>query len=106
MDRIEQIDDTAQEFSDRFGTLPPEVKNLLYAIKIKLLAAKAGIESVSTEHGQIILRLFEGLRFDRQKLEPLLRDGIRSGLSQLQLNTRRLGREWQEVLEEVVRRVG
>jgi len=105
LDKVEQIKDMAQEFSDRFGTLPPEVENLLYALRIKILASKAGIESISTEHGQIIIRLFTGLQFDRQKLEPILRDGIKLGFSQLRLNPKRLGKEWQQVLEEVVENI-
>ncbi|TET41306.1 MAG: transcription-repair coupling factor, partial [Dehalococcoidia bacterium] len=104
LEKVEQVDDVTHEFSDRFGPLPPEVKNLLYAVKIKILAARAGIESISTEHGQIILRLFQGMQLDKQKLEPV-RDGIKLGLSQLRLNLKRLGREWQEVLEEVVREI-
>ena len=81
LDKIEQIGNMAQEFSDRFGGLPPEVENLLYTVKIKILASRAGIESISTEHGQIIIRLFQGMQLDRQKLEPVLRDGIKLGFS-------------------------
>jgi len=103
LDRIEQVEALAQEFSDRFGSLPVEVKNLLYAVKVKALAAKAGIESISTEDRQIILRLFEGMQFDRQKLEPIFKDGIKVSTSQIRLNLKRLGKEWQGVLEEVVR---
>ncbi len=103
--KVEQIESLTQEFSDRFGALPPEVTNLLYAVKIKILATRAVIESISTEHGQIVLRLFDGLYFDKQKLEPLMKDGIKVGSSQLRLNPKRLGTEWQEVLEEVLRRV-
>ncbi len=103
---VEQIEAIAQEFSDRFGALPPEIKNLLYAVRIKALAAKAGIESISTEHGEIILMLFEGMRFDKQKLEPILKDGIKFHPFHLRLNPKRLGSEWQQVLEEVVGRVG
>ncbi|GAI15845.1 unnamed protein product, partial [marine sediment metagenome] len=73
---------------------------------LKILAAKAGIESISTEQGQIILRLLQGMQFNKQKLAPFLKDGIKLGLSQLHLNPRRLGKEWQGVLEEVLRRVG
>ena len=102
LDRVEQLEPIAQEFSDRFGTPPPEVENLLYAVRMKILAARAGIESISTEYGEIVLSLFEGMRFDRQKLEPLLREGIRAGAYQLRLNLRRLGNQWQYVLEEVL----
>ena len=101
LEKVEQVEDLAQEFSDRFGSLPLEVKNLLYAVKIKALAAKAGIESISTEDGQIILRRFQGLQFDRQKLEPV-RDGIRLSLTQLRLNPKRLGKEWRGVLEGIL----
>jgi len=105
LEKVEQIEDLAREFSDRFGSLPPEVKNLLYAVKIKVLAAKTGIESISTERGQIIFRLFEGIQFDKQKLEPFLKDGIKVGTSQLRLNPKRLGNEWQRVLEEIINRI-
>ena len=104
LEKVEQIEDLAHEFSDRFGSLPTEVKNLLYAVKIKVLAAKAGIESISTERGQITLRLFQGMQFDKQKLQPV-RDGIQLGLSQLRLNPKRMGSEWQKVLEEIVNKI-
>ncbi len=106
LDRIEQVEPVAHEFSDRFGTPPPEVENLLYAVRIKILAAGAGIESVSTQRGEIVLSLFEGMRFDRHKIEPLLRDGIKLSTFQIRLHPRKLGEGWQKVLEEVVRRVG
>jgi len=106
LDRPEQIDNLAADFKDRFGTLPSEVDNLLYAARIKVLAARAYIESVTTERGEIVLRLVEGLRFDRQKLQPVLRDGIRVGNNQLGLSRRRLGKEWRDVLVDVLKRVG
>ncbi|MBA7669073.1 Transcription-repair-coupling factor [subsurface metagenome] len=106
MDKVEQVEALGGEFSDRFGTLPTEVKNLLYAVKIKTLAARAGIESIATEDSQIVLRLFPGMQFNKQKLEPLLRDGIKLGTTQLRLHPKRLGGEWQGVLEEVLRGIG
>ncbi len=106
LEKAEQIEAIAQELNDRFGALPPEVENLLYAVKIKALAHKAGIESVSSEHGEIILQLFEGMRFDKQKLQPVLRDGMKVGATQLRLNVRRLGKEWQGVLEDVLQGIG
>jgi transcription-repair coupling factor (superfamily II helicase) len=106
LDKVEQVEDMTKEFSDRFGSLPIEVKNLLYAVKVKILAAKAGIESIATEDGQIVLRLFDGMQFDKQKLEPLFKDGVKVSTTQLRLDLKRLRGEWQKVLEEVVRRVG
>lgn len=102
----EQVEVLRSDFKDRFGELPPEVENLLYAVRIKLLAAKAGMESISTEGSQIVLRLFDGIRFDKQKLEPVLRDGIKYGLIQLKINYKKFGKKWREVLEEVLGVVG
>ena len=102
VEEVGQLEPLAQEFQDRFGALPGEVQNLLYAVRIKLLAAQAGIESVTTEHGQIVIRRFEGFPFDRQKLETVIRDGVRVGHTQISLNLRRLGSKWKGVLEEIL----
>ena len=101
----EQIEALAEELNDRFGSPPPEVRNLLYAVKIKALTAKVSIESISTEEGQIVLRRFDGMRFDKPKLEPLLKDGVRIGLTQISLSPKRLGKEWPQVLENVLKRI-
>jgi len=106
LDSPEQVDNMVADFKDRFGPLPPEAENLLYAARVKLLAARAYVESVTTEHREIVLRLVEGLCFDRQKLQPVLRDGVRVGHNQLGLNRRRLGREWRDVLVDVLKRAG
>ncbi|TET25936.1 MAG: transcription-repair coupling factor, partial [Dehalococcoidia bacterium] len=98
VDKVEPIEDLAKEFGDRFGRPPPEVKNLLYAVKIKALAARSGIESVATEHGQIIIRLFEGMQFNEKQRQLTLPDGVRMTQSQLRLNLKRLGEEWRPVL--------
>jgi len=101
----EQIEAVRQELRDRFGTPPNEVENLLYALRIKVLAAKAGIESVSTEQGQIIIRKFEGTRFDKEKLQPLVRDGVKIGATQVQINPKQLRGEWRGVVEGIVERM-
>ncbi len=101
---VEEIEAFASEFSDRFGRLPKEVKNLLYSVRIKALAAGAGIEAIATEHGQIILIPFEGMRFDKRKFETLQRDGIKIGLNQIRINYKKLA-DWSQVLEEVIRRL-
>ena len=51
----EELQALAGEFLDRFGSLPDEVENLLYQLQIKLLAAQAGVEAVSSENGQLLL---------------------------------------------------
>jgi transcription-repair coupling factor (superfamily II helicase) len=103
LDKVEDVEEMAQEFRDRFGAMPVEVKNLLYAVRVKLLAAKAGVESISTEDGQIILRLLEGMKFTpRQRTLPLP-DGVRMGTSQIRVSYERI-KGWERVLEGVLKK--
>jgi transcription-repair coupling factor (superfamily II helicase) len=99
----EQIEILKYDFKDRFGSLPQEVENLLYSINIKLLGAKKGFESVSTEDNQIVLRLLPGMHFNREKLEPILRNGIKFGLIQIKLDYKKLGKKWPGILEEIIK---
>ena len=40
--------------------------------------------------------------FDKQKLEPILRDEITVGRMRIMINYKKMGKEWREVLEGVV----
>jgi transcription-repair coupling factor (superfamily II helicase) len=102
VERVEQVAALAQEFGDRFGKLPAEVKNLLYALRLKLLATKAGVESVSTEDGQIIIRFFEGMQLDRKKLEPFLGDGVTAGKNQVSIRYKK-AEGWRGILEGILK---
>lgn len=53
---LTEIEAIFEEFTDRFGIPPKPVRNLLFQLKIKLLAEIAGISSVTVESGQIVLR--------------------------------------------------
>ncbi len=105
LETVAQVEALAGEFSDRFGAMPPEVENLLYALRIKIQAAKAGIESISTHDGQIIVKRFQGLQFDRQKLEQAFKDRVKVSTTQLRLNYRHPRSKWRELLEEILKGV-
>jgi transcription-repair coupling factor (superfamily II helicase) len=98
----EKLDDILREYTDRFGSPPPEVNNLIYALKVKALAAKAGIESISTEEDSIVLRRFRGLPFDAQKFISSLRDGVTIGHTQIRINYKKQGSEWRKALERML----
>lgn len=51
-----EVEALAGEFGDRFGPLPDLVVNLLYQIRVRLLAERAALGSVAWEAGQIVLR--------------------------------------------------
>ncbi len=60
-----EIEALQEEFVDRFGPLPEEVKELLFFMRIKAKAELAGLVSVTAEGDQIVLRfppLPEGIK--------------------------------------------
>jgi transcription-repair coupling factor (superfamily II helicase) len=52
-----ELEAFAEELRDRFGNPPLAVDNLLYQLRVKVLAQKAGVESVTMENGSLALRL-------------------------------------------------
>ncbi|MCX7911566.1 MAG: transcription-repair coupling factor, partial [Dehalococcoidales bacterium] len=102
---VRRVEDIRREYTDRFGTPPPEVENLLYVVKIRVLAAGAGISSLKTEDGYIVLRRFGDIPFNAGALATLRRDGIEVGRTQIRLARARLGAAWQQALETVVSRL-
>ena len=98
----ERLDDILKEYADRFGTPPPEVANLFFAVRIKGLAARAGIESITTEEGQIILRRFGALPFDMHKFMKSLTDGVTVGRTQVKIEYAKV-KGWKQKLEGVIK---
>ncbi len=45
-----------QEFADRFGPVPEEVENLLYVVRVKVLAVNVGVEAIGLEEGQVLIK--------------------------------------------------
>ncbi|MFA5309284.1 MAG: transcription-repair coupling factor [Dehalococcoidales bacterium] len=97
------LDDVLKEYTDRFGTPPPEVQNLLYAVRIKGLAVKAGIESISTEEDHIILRRFQGLPFNARKFVASLTEDVTIGRTQIRIDYKKIGKGWRNTLEGIIK---
>ena len=73
---LAEIDAIFEEFTDRFGIPPKPVRNLLFQLKIKILAELTNISSVNIENNQIVMR-FRGdeLPSDLPPLKPEVRLG-------------------------------
>lgn len=56
LDSEADLDAIVEEFADRFGPIPPMVKDLLYQMKVKIRSEKAGLASVGIENDQLVLR--------------------------------------------------
>jgi transcription-repair coupling factor (superfamily II helicase) len=105
VEHIEEVEDMAREFKDRFGPLPEAVDNLIYIVKIKILAARAEVSSVSTQGRQIVIKPKETVIASVAKkcLGKSYNGAVKIGATQIKLDTRLLGGRWTEVLEEILR---
>jgi transcription-repair coupling factor (superfamily II helicase) len=100
VEHIEEVADVAQEFKDRFGALPQPVENLLYMVKIKALATRAKVSSISTQGKQIVIKPQTDSRW-LIATSPI--DGtVKIGATQIKLDTKLLGDRWTGVLEEIL----
>jgi len=93
----EEVDRLSQELEDRFGQLPRAVKNLLFVMRIRALAAHAGVESVFVQERQLVLALGETARVDPVRLDWTRGEGIRLGANHLRIDMRRYGKRWAGV---------
>ena len=69
---LEEVDAIAVELADRFGSIPDEVDNLLYQLRIKVLAGASGVNAISIEEGKLAVRC--------QRLESVNRTGLQRRL--------------------------
>ncbi len=77
-----ELDALGSEFRDRFGQLPEMTQNLLYQMRVKLRAEKAGLSAVSQESsGQILLKYAAPVDGSEPLRLPDLGNGVRGGKS-------------------------
>jgi len=100
----EAIAQVEQELQDRFGPLPEPAQNLMFQLRIKVLAQKAGASSVTLEGGQMVIH--------SDQLEDVDRIGLQQRLGEMARVTRKMvvipqynQREWQKLLAQVLEKM-
>ncbi len=104
VDSLEEMYELGAEIEDRFGPLPLQVKNLLYIVRLKLMARGSGIRDIIGEKGQIVIRLGPGFTIDKTALQEYFGEKLKVGTSQLRLDIKRAGKQWKKILEDLVER--
>ena len=103
---LKSIDEMAKELKDRFGEMPEPVANLLYQLRLKILAMEAGARAIITESGQIVVRADSLLEIDRPGLQRRLSPATNITPRQLTLPLHPKQAVWQEELEKTLRLMG
>jgi transcription-repair coupling factor (superfamily II helicase) len=101
-----EIDEMAEELADRFGPIPDPVHNLLYQLRIKVLAQKAQVTAVITDGGQIRIRLpLLETGLNRFHLQRYLGDAVRVSRKAIWMKRELSTHEWQVALVQVLERL-
>ncbi len=87
-----------QELRDRFGPMPASARNLVWVVRLRLLATAATIGSVQTENDALVIRTLPGRELDRTGLTGKLpaRSSVTPHMVRLDRDT--LGDNWREGL--------
>jgi transcription-repair coupling factor (superfamily II helicase) len=72
-----EIDSLRSELADRFGSPPLPVENLLYQLRVKILALRANVESVTSDQDQLAIRRSGLAKADRSSLQRTLGHNVR-----------------------------
>jgi transcription-repair coupling factor (superfamily II helicase) len=99
----EEIAAMTQELEDRFGELPEPVANLLYQLRLKALALESGVQAISIDSGQIVIKA-EGLEeLDRAGLQRRVGPQVRVSRRQIWVPLHPNPSIWQAELEKILR---
>ena len=105
IDELGGVEEMEGELRDRFGPLPWQVQNLLYVVRLKLQARRAGIESVTREDKRIVLRLQDQVGGARQPLQRALGHRVEVGNAQILLEWGKLADGWEKPLVDTVQKL-
>ncbi|MGQ9682972.1 MAG: transcription-repair coupling factor [Anaerolineae bacterium] len=90
-----EVQALGEELTERFGALPPAVRDLLYLLRLKVLATEAGVSAVAAEGSHVVLR-FPGL-LPPEVVQQARRFGDRVMIGRNRLLLER-GERWKELL--------
>jgi transcription-repair coupling factor (superfamily II helicase) len=97
-----EIKEMREELKDRFGPIPGQANDLLYTIKIKLIAIDLGIESLSTHGDSIVLTLKHPTAGSRIALSKALGNLASVGHHKITLHTTSMGTDWRTSLLKIL----
>jgi len=86
------------ELRDRFGELPAAARNLLWVLRLRLLAMQAGVGAIQVEGDDMVIRLLPGLSLDRDAVSRRAPPHTTVLNHQLRLNRDLIGEGWRESL--------
>ena len=102
-----ELDESARNLRQRFGPRPEQLENLLLALRVRLLAAAAGAQSVETDHDDVVLSFEPGHGLSlKESVGQGHGQALEAGHNRLRLRTELVGDSWPDLLMGVLRKLG
>jgi transcription-repair coupling factor (superfamily II helicase) len=102
------LESAGRALVDRFGPLPEAAVSLLYSLRVRLLAAAAGVVAVESGDGDVRVQLTLGHGLDLAAVVTQWRAQASATATRILVTTQpqRRGGDWREVLLGVLRELG
>lgn len=99
---VQQVEEMRQELQDRFGPLPEAAGNLVYLLRLKILATQAEVATISTEGDKIVIGLGSLGEIKRRRSQGRVPERLKLKGDRLLLPTSLRERGWQRKLAEIL----
>lgn len=106
LDTEEALDRLRQELEDRFGILPTQTKDLLYVLRVRVLATGAGVQAIGKEGDNLILKLSENTLDAARMIVSTFGQRAWLGRGQLWLALTEKESDWRTMLVAILLRLG
>lgn len=91
-----------RELRDRFGDLPPEADNLIFLLRLKVLAARVGAQYVTREGKTIVIKLADAGPKERAAILRRFDGRLRVGRDQVWMPVAGEDGQWRHDLEQAL----
>jgi len=91
-----------RELKDRFGDLPPEAQNLLFLLRLKAVATRAGVQYVAREGKTIVIKLAGAGPRQRAAILRRFAGRLRVGRDQVWMPLVEQNGQWRQDLERAL----
>lgn len=106
MKTVEELETMEDELIDRFGMLPWQVQNLLFTLRLKIQAHRAGIDSIVREGDRVIIRFRSEIGGARRAIQRIVGRNAELGNTQVRISIDDSAVEWEKPLLEMVNKLG
>ena len=100
----EEVDALEEEFLDRFGPIPEEVMNLLFYMRVKAQAERAGLVSVTSEGEQVVFRFSPLPEGKKESSLPVIPE-LRAGKNSYWLAVKDKTGDWKNLVTEAIQKI-